>query len=144
VLSDYAVSIPELGTLRAETVPRVLLTSNAARELSDALKRRCLHLYVDFPAPQRELEIVRARVPGIAEALARKVVAAVGAIRKLELKKPPSISETLDWARALVLLDAASLDARLVEETLRVVLKFESDVGKARDHLAFIAQAELT
>jgi MoxR-like ATPase len=144
VLSDYAVSIPELGTLRAETVPRVLLTSNAARELSDALKRRCLHLYVDFPAPQRELEIVQARVPGIAEALARKVVAAVGAIRKLELKKPPSISETLDWARALVLLDAASLDARLVDETLRVVLKFESDVGKARDHLAYIAQAELT
>lgn len=144
VLSDYAVSIPEIGTLRAVTVPRVLLTSNAARELSDALKRRCLHLFVDFPSSQRELEIVRARVPGISDTLARKVVAAVGAIRKLELKKPPSISETLDWARALVLLDAASLDARLVDETLRVVLKFESDVGKARDHLSYIAQAELT
>jgi len=143
VLSDYAVSIPELGTVKATTTPRVLLTSNAARELSDALKRRCLHLFVDFPTPQRELAVVRARVPGISQALAEKVAAAVAAIRQLELKKPPSVSETLDWARALVLLGAETLDAALVDSTLRVVLKFESDVGKARDHLSFIAQAQL-
>ncbi len=143
LLSDFAVTIPELGTLRATHVPRVLLTSNAARELSDALKRRCLHLFIDFPTAERELAVVRTRVPGISDALVRKVVAAVGAIRKLELKKPPSISETLDWARALVVLNAAALDAALVDQTLRVVLKFESDVAKARDHLSFIAQAEL-
>ena len=143
VLSEYAVTIPELGTLRATRTPRVLLTSNAARELSDALKRRCLHLFVDFPTPQRELAVVRARVEGISDRLAAKVVAAVAAIRKLELKKQPSISETLDWARALVLLNAPTLDAQLVDDTLRVVLKFEADVSKARDHLSFIAQAEL-
>jgi MoxR-like ATPase len=143
LLADYAVSIPELGRIEARHVPRVVLTSNAARELSDALKRRCLHLYVDFPKPARELEIVRAAVPGISETLAGKVVAAVHAIRKLELKKLPSISETLDWARALVLLNAPSLDAALVGDTLNVVLKYESDVAKARDHLSYIAQAEL-
>src|SRR5262249_3562566 len=92
VLSDYAVSIPELGTIKATQAPRVVLTSNAVRELSDALKRRCLHLYIDFPSKERELAIVRERVPGVSETLAAKVVAAVGAIRKLELKKPPSIS----------------------------------------------------
>jgi MoxR-like ATPase len=143
LLSDYAVSIPELGTIKATSVPRVVLTSNASRELSDALKRRCLHLFIDFPQAARELAIVRERVPGIHDELARKVVAAVHAIRKLELKKLPSISETLDWARALVLLNATSLDAALVGDTLNVVLKYESDVGKARDHLAYIAQAEL-
>jgi MoxR-like ATPase len=143
LLSDYAVTVPELGTLRATSIPRVLLTSNASRELSDALKRRCLHLFIDFPTPERELAVVRARVPGISETLVRQVVAAVAAIRKLELKKPPSISETLDWARALVVLNAAALDPALVDQTLRVVLKFEADVAKARDHLAYIAQAEL-
>jgi MoxR-like ATPase len=141
LLSDYAVTIPELGTLKATSIPRVLLTSNATRELSDALKRRCLHLFIDFPSPARELAIVRASVPGIAEALARKVVAAVGAIRKLELRKSPSVSETLDWARALVVLNAPTLDTKLVDETLRVVLKFESDVAKAKAHLSFIANA---
>ncbi len=139
VLSDYAVSVPELGTIRAVSIPRVVLTSNATRELSDALKRRCLHLFLDFPAPERELAIVRARVPDIAAALAQRVVAAVTALRKLELKKPPSISETLDWARALVLLDAPSLDAKLVGETLSVVLKHESDLAQALNHLAVIA-----
>jgi len=98
--------------VRAIHVPRVVLTSNAARELSDALKRRCLHLYIDFPTPQRELEIVRSRVPGVSEQLARKVVAAVQAVRKLDLKKPPSISETLDWVRALTLLNASTLERR--------------------------------
>ena len=143
LLSDFAVTVPELGTLRARHIPRVILTSNAARELSDALKRRCLHLYLDFPKPERELEIVRSRVPGVDEQLARKVVAAVQAIRKLDLKKSPSISETLDWVRALALLHATSLDGKLVAETLSVVLKYENDIAKAKDHLSYIVSAEL-
>jgi MoxR-like ATPase len=143
VLADFAVTVPEIGTVKARQTPRVLLTSNAARELSDALKRRCLHLYIDFPTPQRELEIVRGRVPGVSEALSRKVVAAVQAIRKLDLKKPPSIAETLDWIRALVLLEAATLDGRLVSETLSTLLKYEADIAKAREHAGYIASAEL-
>jgi MoxR-like ATPase len=143
VLSDFAVTVPEIGTVKARTTPRVVLTSNAARELSDALKRRCLHLYIDFPTPQRELEIVRGRVPGVSEALARKVVAAVQAIRKLDLKKPPSIAETLDWIRALVLLEAATLDGQLVSQTLSTLLKYEADIAKAKEHLGYIAGAEL-
>src|SRR4051794_6935248 len=143
VLSDFAVTIPELGTVRATHTPRVILTSNAARELSDALKRRCLHLYIDFPTAQRELEIVRSRIPGVADALARKVVAAVQAIRKLDLKKLPSISETLDWIRALLLLNAASLDPQLVSDTLSTLLKYEADIAKAREHVGYIASAEL-
>jgi MoxR-like ATPase len=143
VLSDNAVTVPELGTMRAIHIPRVVLTSNAARELSDALKRRCLHLFIDFPSAQRELEIVRARVPGVREELARKVVAAVQAIRKLDLKKAPSISETLDWVRALLLLNASTLDAQLVTDTLSTVLKYEADIVKAREHAAYIAGAEL-
>src|SRR5689334_7560776 len=101
VLADNAVTIPELGTFRARHVPRVVLTSNNARELSDALKRRCLHLYIDFPSRERELKIVRARLPGISEALATQVVDAIHKIRSLDLKKSPSISETLDWAQSL-------------------------------------------
>ena len=143
VLSDFAVTVPELGTIQAVHKPRVVLTSNAARELSDALKRRCLHLYIDFPTAQRELEIVRSRIPGVADALARKVVAAVQAIRKLDLKKLPSISETLDWVRALTLLNASTLDAQLVSETLSTVLKYEADIAKAREHASYIAAAEL-
>jgi MoxR-like ATPase len=143
VLADFAVTVPEIGTLHAVHTPRVVLTSNAARELSDALKRRCLHLYIDFPTAQRELAIVRSRVPGVDDALARKVVAAIHAIRKLDLKKSPSISETLDWVRALVLLNAATLDGQLVADTLSIVLKYEADIAKAKDHLSYIAAAEL-
>ena len=142
VLSDNAVTVPELGTVHAVHAPRVVLTSNAARELSDALKRRCLHLYIDFPTAQRELEIVRARVPGVSEQLARKVVAAVQAVRKLDLKKAPSISETLDWVRALTLLNAATLEPQLVADTLSIILKYEADIAKAREHLGYIAGAE--
>ena len=142
VLSDNAVTVPELGTVHAVHAPRVVLTSNAARELSDALKRRCLHLYIDFPTAQRELEIVRGRVPGVSEQLARKVVAAVQAVRKLDLKKAPSISETLDWVRALTLLNAATLEPQLVAETLSIILKYEADIAKAREHLGYIAGAE--
>src|SRR6267154_2002404 len=143
VLADYAVTVPEIGTVKARTTPRVVLTSNAVRELSDGLKRRCLHLYIDFPTPQRELEIVRGRVPGVSEALARKVVAAVQAIRKLDLKKPPSNAETLDWVRALTLLNASTLEPQLVADTLSTILKYEADIAKAKEHLGYIAGAEL-
>jgi MoxR-like ATPase len=143
VLADNAVTVPELGTIRAIHTPRVVLTSNAARELSDALKRRCLHLYIDFPTPQRELAIVRSRIPGVGEELSRKVVAAVQAIRKLDLKKSPSISETLDWVRALTLLNASTLDPQIVADTLSTVLKYEADIAKAKEHLSYIVGSDL-
>jgi len=139
VLADAAVTIPELGTLRAKFPPRAVLTSNAARELSDALKRRCLHLYIDFPDRERELRIVRTRAPEVPAALAAQVVSAVERIRRLELKKPPSISETLDWARALVLLNAEALSPELVAATLNVLLKHVADVEKVRTQLGQIA-----
>jgi MoxR-like ATPase len=144
VLSDWAVTIPEIGTVRARAVPRVVLTSNATRDLSDALKRRCLHLFIDFPSRERELAIVRARVPDAAEALARSVVAAVAKLRDLELKKPPSISETLDWVRALAVLNADRLDPALLDATLNLVLKYESDVQRARERQGeLVAAAQL-
>ncbi len=132
VLADYAVTVPEVGTFRAKQVPRVVLTSNATRDLSDALKRRCLHLYIDYPTQERELAIVRARAPEASEDLARQVVTAVARVRTLELKKPPSIAETLDWARALVVLQAHVLDEQLLGETLNVLLKYQGDLEKAR------------
>jgi MoxR-like ATPase len=135
VLSDFTVSVPELGTLRAKHIPVVVLTSNNAREMSDALKRRCLHLYIDFPAPEQELEIIRLKVPGIADGLARQVVEVVRRIRSLELKKTPSISETLDWARTLVLLNADRLADETVDDTLSAIVKYEGDVAKARQEL---------
>jgi MoxR-like ATPase len=133
VLSDWAVTIPEIGTIRATHVPRVVLTSNASRDLSDALKRRCLHLFLDFPSRERELAIVRARVPEAGEALARSVVAAIAKLRGLDLKKPPSISETLDWVRALAVLNAERLEPELLESTLSLVLKYEADVARAKE-----------
>ena len=141
ILADNAVTIPELGTFHAKFIPRVVLTSNNARELSDALKRRCLHLYIDFPSRERELKIVRARLPGISEQLAGQVVSAIEKIRALDLKKPPSISETLDWAQSLALLNADVLSAEIVASTLNLLLKHEGDIEKARGHLAHIAQA---
>lgn len=141
VLSDNAVTIPELGTFKAKHIPRVLLTSNAARELSDALKRRCLHLHIDFPDRERELRIVRSRLPDVPQVLAEQVVEAVAAIRALDLKKAPSISETLDWAQSLALLNAESLTADLVASTLNLVLKYEGDIEKAKANLSQIAQA---
>lgn len=141
VLSDFQVTVPEIGTLRAKHIPVVVLTSNNAREMSDALKRRCLHLYIDFPDPDQERQIVELKVPGIREALAREVVAAVQAIRKLDLRKAPSISETLDWAKALTLLNVDSLDDELVRETLSTILKYEGDIRKAQDELReFVAR----
>jgi MoxR-like ATPase len=135
VLSDFQVSVPELGTLRAKHIPLVVLTSNNAREMSDALKRRCLHLYIDFPSAAQELEIVRLKVPNIATALAQEVVNVVQRIRQVDLKKAPSISETLDWAKALTLLNADRLDEQTVNDTLNTILKYEGDIRKAQDEL---------
>ena len=135
VLSDFQVTVPELGTLAARHVPLVVLTSNNAREMSDALKRRCLHLYIDFPERQQELTIVKFKVPGIAEALASEVVSVVQGIRKLDLKKTPSISETIDWARSLTVLNIDRLDSELVADTLNAMLKYEGDIRKAEAEL---------
>ena len=139
VLSDWAVTIPEVGTVRARHVPRVVLTSNAARELSDALRRRCLHLHLDYPTAERELAILRARAPEVGPALAAQVVEAVTRLRALDLRKAPSIAETLDWARALAVLGAEALEPALVDETLSLVLKHEADAEKARGRLREIA-----
>ncbi|MBI3637248.1 MAG: MoxR family ATPase [Candidatus Rokubacteria bacterium] len=135
VLSDFQVSVPELGTIRAKHVPLVVLTSNNARELSDGLKRRCLHLFIDFPAATEELEIIRLKVPEVPERLARAVVAAVQKIRAMDLRKPPSVSESLDWARSLVILNAQSLDAALVESTLSMLVKYEKDLERVKGAL---------
>jgi MoxR-like ATPase len=132
VLADQAVTVPELGTIRARHPPRLVLTSNATRELSDALRRRCLHLFIDFPSQERELAIVRARVPEASAELARQAVAAVAALRAMDLRKAPSVSETLDWVRSLVILGASALDERVVAETLNVLLKHEADLATAR------------
>jgi MoxR-like ATPase len=135
VLSDWQVSVPELGTIKARHLPLVVLTSNNARELTDGLKRRCLHLFIDFPSAGEELAIIRLKVPEVSEQLARQVVSAVQKIRALELRKAPSISESLDWARALVILNADRLDAALVESTLTLVVKHERDLERVKASL---------
>ncbi|MDT0496154.1 MoxR family ATPase [Algiphilus sp. W345] len=131
VLSDYQISVPELGTLAATVRPLVLLTSNGARELSDALRRRCLHLYIGYPEPALERRILRSRVPELPERLGHRLVAFVQALRELDLKKLPAVSETLDWARTLVLLNADELGEDLVRDTLAALLKHEEDVVSA-------------
>jgi MoxR-like ATPase len=135
VLSDFQVSVPELGTIRAKHIPFVVLTSNNARELSDGLKRRCLHLFIDFPLPADELDIIRMKVPEIPERLAGSVVAAVHKIRAMDLRKPPSISESLDWARSLVILNAKELEPALVESTLTMLVKYEKDLERVKGAL---------
>ncbi len=135
VLSDFQVSVPELGTIRATHIPLVVLTSNNARELSDGLKRRCLHLFIDFPVPAEELEIIRLKVPEISAHLASAVVHAVEKIRGLDLRKPPSVSESLDWARSLVILNARTLDPALVESTLTMLVKYEKDLERVKGSL---------
>ena len=135
LLSDFQVTIPEIGTFKAKEIPLVILTSNNAREMSDALKRRCLHLYIDFPSKEQELAIVRLKVPEAAEKLADEVVQLVQSLRKLDLKKTPGISETLDWVKALTLLNVQSLDSALVDETLDTIVKYEGDVRKAQEEL---------
>ncbi|HJX40856.1 MAG TPA: MoxR family ATPase [Anaerolineales bacterium] len=136
VLSDFQISIPELGTLRAVHQPLVVLSSNNTRELSEALKRRCLYLFIDYPDPQMELEIVRLRVPELPAAVGRQAVELVQRLRRMDLRKNPGISETLDWARALLLLNAEAIDPDTLENTLSVLLKHERDVQRARLSLA--------
>src|SRR6202035_4941156 len=135
VLSEYQVSIPELGTVRASQLPMVFLTSNNTRELSEALKRRCLYLHIDYPDLDREREIVRAKVPGISEELADQVARIVRSLRPLELRKAPSVSETLDWPRTLVLLGVETIDAGGAKETLHILLKYQADIERASKEL---------
>jgi len=131
ILSDYQVSIPELGTIEAKQIPLVFLTSNNTRELSEALKRRCLYLHIDYPDMEREKEIVLTKVPEITENLADQVARVVRSIRQIELKKHPSVSETLDWAKTLVLLGVEKIDEQTATETINVLLKYQSDIKKA-------------
>ncbi|HLY33822.1 MAG TPA: MoxR family ATPase [Jatrophihabitantaceae bacterium] len=135
VLSEFQVTVPELGTIAATRRPFVVVTSNATRELSEALKRRCLYLYLDYPTPEREREIVLKRVPGIDADLAEQVVRTTATLRTLELKKSPSVAETIDWARTLVALGAATLDEKTTSSTLGVVLKHATDHARARKEL---------
>jgi len=131
VLSEYQVSIPELGTVTATHVPQVFLTSNNSRDLSEALKRRCLFLHIGYPSPEREAEIVRLHVPNLAERLVSEITELVALLRKADLKKPPSIAESLDWARTLLTLGATDLTDDLIRQTLSVLLKYERDIDTA-------------
>lgn len=139
VLSDYQVSVPEIGTITAKKIPFVVLTSNNARDLSDALKRRCLHLYIPFPEAKMERDIVRVKVPGISEELNRQLVSFIQQIRHLDIKKLPSISETIDWAQVLMLLCKDELDYDIIKDTLSVILKYEEDIKKAEVKLSEMA-----
>jgi MoxR-like ATPase len=132
ILSDFQVSVPELGTITAKHQPTVLLTSNNTRELSEALKRRCLYLFIDYPTAEAELSVVRMRVPQLNNKLAQQAVEVVQNLRQMDLKKSPSVAETIDWAKALVMLNADNLDKKTLETTLTVLLKHESDVQKAK------------
>ena len=136
ILSEYQVSIPELGTITATQIPLVFLTSNNTRELSEALKRRCLFLHVDYPQMDREKEIVLRKVPGVTEMLADQIARIVRSIRQIDLKKAPSVSETIDWARTLVLLGIGTINAEQAKETLHVLLKYQSDIAKAAKELS--------
>ena len=138
-LSEYQVSIPEIGTIKAEHKPLIILTSNRTRELSEALKRRCLHLQIGYPSAEVELEIVRLKAPGIGESLAEELVGAIQSIRGLDLRKAPSIGETIDWAQSLAVLGASRLSKELIEETISVIVKYDRDAEKV---LAYIGGEE--
>ena len=138
ILSEYQVSIPELGTVRATQIPLVFLTSNNTRELSEALKRRCLYLHIDYPQLDRERAIIETRVPGISQSLADQVARIVRSLRTLDLKKDPSVSETLDWARTLVVLGVESIDVDQARDTLHILLKYQSDIERAAKELASV------
>lgn len=127
ILAEMQITIPELGTIRAKHTPLVVLTSNGTRDMTDALRRRCLHAFVDYPAPEREIEILASRVPGIDAALAASLAGFIARVRKLDLKKVPSVGETIDWAKALIVLGRSQLDADLVRDTLGVILKHQDD-----------------
>ena len=138
ILSDYQVSIPEIGTIEGKVKPIVFLTSNNTREIGDALKRRCLHLYIPFPDAKLEAQIISSRIPNIEKNLKNELVNFVQNLRELDLKKLPSVAETIDWAKSLVLLNVKSLDASLVRETLNVLLKFQSDIDAADSEIEAI------
>jgi MoxR-like ATPase len=143
ILSDFQVTIPELGTVSGQLHPFTVLTSNNTRELSEALKRRCLYLYLDYPTVERERQIVLSRVPEAPEQLADQLVRIVRSLRQLELKKPPSISETLDWTRTLLELGFASIDEDVAKRTMNVLLKYQQDVEKATGHLRLPPRPEM-
>ena len=143
ILSDYQISIPELGTVKAKKPPLVFLTSNNTREIGDALKRRCLHLYIPFPDAVRENTILQARVPQLNEGLRANVVDFVQKLREMDLKKPPAVSETIDWARTVVLLNIDVLDSDFVKNTLNVLLKFKSDIETAESDLPRLMRESL-
>ncbi|HSI81975.1 MAG TPA: MoxR family ATPase [Solirubrobacterales bacterium] len=144
VLSDFQISIPELGVIEARTRPVVVLTSNNTRELTEALKRRCLYLWLDYPAVEREMEIIRLHVPDLDERLGRRLVEVVHMVRGLDLKKPPSIAESIDWARALVLLGAEQLDADVLERTMSIIVKHRSDIDLVAERVGVrLARPEL-
>ena len=144
ILSDFQVTVPEIGTIRAARPPRVVLTSNRTREVHDALKRRCLYHWIDYPSAQREFEIVLARVPGAPEMLARQVVGFVQRLREADLTKVPGVAETIDWAAALIALGRPELDPGVVDETLGVVLKYEEDVRQVQGDVGRAYLAEVT
>ena len=135
LLSDFQFTIPELGEIAAETIPIVVLTSNNSRELTEALKRRCLYLWLDYPEVEREMEIVRLHSPEIDEQLARRLVEVVHMVRQLDLKKPPSIAESIDWARALLLLGADDIDASLFERTMSIIVKHRTDLDTVAERV---------
>jgi len=135
ILSEFQVSIPELGTMYAKSQPMVFLTSNNTRELSEALKRRCLFLHIDYPSPERETQILNARVPGLSDHLATQVAKVARSIRSLDLKKSPSVSETIDWARTLIALSVDDVDEEVLGDTLHVLLKYQTDIEKAAKEL---------
>ena len=138
VLSDFQVSIPELGTRTARNIPFVFLTSNDSRDMSDALKRRCIHLYIDYPDRNLEMRIVRLKIPRIKDRLAGQLIDAIHKIRDLDLKKKPCVSETLDWAQSLIALQIEDLSSEVVSDTLNIILKYQADVNLVRDKLAQI------
>ncbi len=135
VLSEFQVSIPELGTIAAKTQPLVVLTSNNTRELSEALKRRCLFLHIDYPTVEREIEILRTRVPGLSQVLADQIARVARSIRALDLKKAPSVSETIDWAQTLLALGIEHVDADVLADTVNVLLKYQNDIARTLKEL---------
>jgi len=136
VLSDFQITIPEMGRIEAKTMPIVLLTSNNSRELTEALKRRCLYLWLDYPSIDRELEIVRLHTPELDEALARRLVEIVQMVRALDLKKPPSIAESIDWARTLLLIGATDIDRKTFEDSISIIVKHRSDIDLVAERVA--------
>lgn len=140
ILSDFQVSVPEIGTIKAVTKPFVFLTSNNTREMSEALKRRCLHLFIPFPGPRLEREIIRVRAPDVPERLRSQLVSFIQQVRKLDLKKLPSVSETIDWAKVLMILNAKDLSPDLIKDTLNIFLKFEADIEIVKGSLYQMAE----